>query len=63
MTAPKDGEKVWLHMELRVPAFWCSDLERWVLDRQYTLDSFRADHDGIRVEPRNEPWLDQPLTG
>lgn len=40
-TAPKDGSDVRIvYNGLKLPAYWCDDLERWVLIRQWTLDSF-----------------------
>lgn len=52
---PADGQQVMLTVQLRVPAFWSDDLNRWVLDRERTLDTFGRDSSAIvAVHPKDE---------
>ena len=57
-----DGASVMLKVTFVVPAFWCGDLCKWVLDRERLLDSLpRYAPDGWRS--RELPWKRIPHEG
>lgn len=52
---PRDGQRVMLTLELRVSAFWCDELGKWVLDREQKLDTLTRNSPLITmVRPKKE---------
>lgn len=57
-----DGATVVLKINLTVPAFWCADLCKWLLDRERLVDSLpRYAPDGWK--PRALLWKTIPHEG
>lgn len=52
---PNDGQAVTLTLQFEVSAFYCADLDKWVLDREGKLDSFRRGSRAIiAVQPKEK---------